>query len=70
MRDTLLQMRKWAVGSLVRDCCKNECGASMIEYSLLIGLISAIVIGAVSIARNIVAQRWQVLVDVIAVVAW
>ncbi len=64
------QIRKWAVGSLVRDCCKNECGATMIEYSLLIGLISTTVIVAVGIARNFVAERWQTLVDAIAMVGW
>jgi pilus assembly protein Flp/PilA len=42
----------------------NEKGASLIEYSILIGLISALAIGSVLLMGEWVASQWAYLVSV------
>jgi len=45
----------------IADLKKNVEGASLIEYSLLIGLISAIVVALISIMGNKVVGWWSTL---------
>ncbi len=68
MRDPMRQMAKRAVRSLIRDCREDERGATMIEYSLLIGLIAAAMIGLLLWVSDWMAWTWQNLVDAIGAV--
>jgi len=40
---------------------KDEGGASMIEYSILIGLITAVLVGAISALAGTLELKWQAL---------
>ena len=46
---------------LINDFKKNIEGASLIEYSILIGLISAAVIGVVLTVGDFVTESWDAL---------
>ena len=46
---------------LINDFKKNIEGASLIEYSILIGLISAAVIGVVLTVGTFVTESWDTL---------
>ena len=48
---------------LINDFKKNIEGASLIEYSILIGLISAAVIGIVVVVGDFVTESWGELRD-------
>ena len=48
---------------LINDFKKNIEGASLIEYSILIGLISAAVIGIVVTVGSFVTESWGELRD-------
>lgn len=67
MLDTLRQTGKRAVRSLIRDFREDERGATMIEYSLLIGLIAAAMIVLVLWVADWMAGTWQNLIDAMAV---
>jgi pilus assembly protein Flp/PilA len=41
-----------------QDLLKNKSGASMIEYSILIGLITALVIVTINLVGDKVANAW------------
>ena len=43
---------------------KDENGASLIEYSILIGLISALAVGSILIMGEWVASQWAYLITV------
>lgn len=45
----------------VRDLLKNKSGAAMIEYSILIGLITAAVIATIVIVGGKVTNAWNTL---------
>ena len=45
----------------VRDFRKDEAGASLIEYSILIGLITVAVIGLISGIGDWVVSQWSAL---------
>lgn len=44
---------------------EDEKGASLIEYSILIGLISALAIGSIIVMGQWVASQWAYLVTVV-----
>jgi pilus assembly protein Flp/PilA len=44
---------------------KDEKGASLIEYSILIGLISAVAVGAIAIMGTWVQSQWTLLTSVV-----
>jgi pilus assembly protein Flp/PilA len=44
---------------------KNESGASLVEYSLLIGLITVAVVATIFLVGGWVADQWQALFDAI-----
>ena len=43
---------------------KDDNGASLIEYSILIGLISALAVGSIFVMGKWVASQWAFLVSV------
>jgi pilus assembly protein Flp/PilA len=45
----------------IRDLRENKSGAAMIEYSILIGLITALVIGTIVTVGQRVATAWTTL---------
>jgi pilus assembly protein Flp/PilA len=45
---------------------KDEKGASLIEYSILIGLISAVAVASIVIMGEWVASQWALLVSVVS----
>ncbi len=49
------------LSNLITKFAKDECGASLLEYSILIGLITAGVVGLVTGAGNWVNTKWQAL---------
>ncbi len=49
------------ISNLAVRFAKDECGASLLEYSILIGLITAGVVGLVTGAGNWVNTKWQAL---------
>ena len=40
---------------------KDERGASLLEYSVLVGLITAAVVGTITLVTNWTGTRWQTL---------
>lgn len=50
--------------NFLKRLAKDESGAALIEYSLLIGLISAAVIAMVVIASDWVVDAWAALTNV------
>lgn len=53
-------MRKQAV-ALVKSFTRDERGASLLEYTILLGLITAISVAMVTGVGNWVAGRWTAL---------
>jgi pilus assembly protein Flp/PilA len=49
------------ISDLVAKFAKDESGAALLEYSILIGLITAGVIGFVTGAGDWVSSKWQAL---------
>lgn len=47
--------------SFTRSLAKNDDGATMIEYSLLIGLITVAMIASLTVIGPWIAQQWQAL---------
>ena len=52
-----------AARSVLRRFVKDESGASLIEYSILIGLITVLVIALISGVGEWVNSQWQTLTD-------
>jgi pilus assembly protein Flp/PilA len=44
---------------------KDEKGASLIEYSILIGLISAVAVASIALMGQWVASQWALLTSVV-----
>ena len=61
----LFMLRHWAEDQLKKhkfqDLLKNKSGASMIEYSILIGLITAAVIATIVLVGGKVTRAWTTL---------
>ena len=53
--------RLWGLLARVR---KDEKGATLIEYSILIGLISALAVASILLMGKWVASQWALLVNV------
>ncbi len=70
MRKLLRKKRKWAAPDMIRKFRDIESGASMVEYTILIGLISTSIIVALAFATDFIAERWQILSDAVSVVVW
>jgi pilus assembly protein Flp/PilA len=58
-------MRK-QLTSVVKDFARDERGASLLEYSILLGIITVVVIGSVFTAGEWVRDRWTALTTVLA----
>jgi len=54
-------MRK-QLTSVVKDFARDERGASLLEYSILLGIITVAVIGSVFSVGGWVSARWAALV--------
>jgi pilus assembly protein Flp/PilA len=54
-------MRK-QLTSVVKDFARDERGASLLEYSILLGIITVAVIGSVFSVGSWVSGRWAALV--------
>mgnify|MGYP001589086669 FL=1 len=54
---------------LINKFVKNEDGASLIEYSLLIGLISVVIIVSVTAISGNLVTMWSKLASVMATAA-
>lgn len=55
--------------NLIKKFRKDEDGASLIEYSLLVGLISVVIIGSIVAISGNLAIIWSTLDSVIALAA-
>lgn len=54
---------------LINNFVKDEDGASLIEYSLLVGLISVVIIASILLIRTNLQTIWSTLASVMAVAA-
>lgn len=54
---------------LVNNFLKDEGGASLIEYSLLVGLISVVIIASITLISTNLATIWSKLASVMATAA-
>lgn len=54
---------------LINKFVKDEDGASLIEYSLLVGLISVVIIASILLIRTNLQTIWSTLASVMAVAA-
>lgn len=52
--------------NLVNKFVKDEDGASLIEYSLLVGLISVVIIASIVLISGNLATIWSTLASVMA----
>jgi pilus assembly protein Flp/PilA len=55
-------MRK-QLTSVVKDFARDERGASLLEYSVLLAMISIVVIATIGLVGNWVEGRWTALLD-------
>ena len=55
-------MRK-QLTSVVKDFARDERGASLLEYSILLGIITVAVIGSVFSVGDWIRDRWDNLAD-------
>lgn len=51
---------------LLKQFNSDQSGAAMVEYSILIGLITAAAVGAIVIVGGYVATSWTALTNIIA----
>jgi len=50
----------------IRAFARNESGAALVEYSLLIGLITVAVVATVILVGGWIADQWQALWDAVS----
>ena len=70
MRKTVRQMSKSVKQSRLAVFGRDERGAALVEYSLLIGLISAIIIAFVIWISDWLTEAWQDLVNALGIIVW
>jgi pilus assembly protein Flp/PilA len=50
-----------AIKSIVTRFCRDDRGASMVEYSILIGLITAVAVGTIALQSPKITLAWTTL---------
>ncbi|MEM9355950.1 MAG: hypothetical protein AAGB04_07035 [Pseudomonadota bacterium] len=48
-----------SIKSSIKRFCKDESGAALMEYSILIGIVSATAVGLAFGARDWIIAQWQ-----------
>lgn len=56
---------RWSLRKLARRFLRDESGVETVEFALLLGLISAGLVGVVTVLGQLVAMRFQQLVAVL-----